>query len=84
MSVYKCPFAERFPTLKISDNKKMHEFVPEKTPTLVHIKNATSPRMPYTMESVGYFSASVGNLSENTLILCFSIIRKKINKIFPY
>lgn len=62
----------------------MHEFVPEKTPTLVHIKNATLPRMPYTMESVGYFSASVGNLSGNKLILYFSITRKKINKIFPY
>ncbi len=70
--------------LSIAEIAEMHEFVPEKTPTLVHIKNATSPRIPYTMESVGYFSASVGNLSGNTLILYFSITRKKINKIFPY
>lgn len=62
----------------------MREIVPEKTPTLVYIKNATPPKIPYTMESVGYFSASVGNLSGNTLILYFSITRKKINKIFPY
>ena len=39
------------------------EFVPEKTSTLAIIKNGIPLKMPYTLECVGYFSGSVGNIS---------------------